>query len=331
MTVLVTGAAGFVGSAVVRRMLGRGYAVRALVRQTSDRRNIDGLEVETVVGDLTDRASLVDALRGCTGLCHVAAAYRLWVPDPAPMFRVNVDGTRDLLEAAAEAGVERIVYTSSVATLGILPGGAPADEDTPAAFADMIGPYKQSKFRAEELVRRLIASRSLPVVIVNPSTPIGPGDVRPTPTGRMIVEAAAGRMPAYVDTGLNVVHVDDVAEGHVLAFEKGDVGERYVLGGEDMALKDILAAIARITGGRPPRLSIPHDLILPIAYAAEAWARLGGRGEPFVTVDGLRMAKKKMFFSSAKARRALGYAPRPAVEALSDAVAWFRDNGYLGS
>ena len=310
MTVLVTGAAGFVGSAVVRRMLGRGYAVRALVRQTSDRRNLEGLEIETVVGDLTDRASLVRALRGCTGLCHVAADYRLWVPDPGPIFRVNVDGTRDLLEAAAEAGVERIVYTSSVATLGNLPGGAPADEDTPVTFAHMIGPYKQSKFRAERQVQRLIAAHGLPVVIVNPSTPIGPGDVRPTPTGRMIVEAAAGRMPAYVDTGLNVVHVDDVAEGHVLAFEKGDVGERYVLGGEDMALKDILAAIARITGARPPRFSIPHDLILPLAYAAEAWARLGGRGEPFVTVDGLRMAKKKMFFSSAKARRA--WATRPA-------------------
>ena len=224
MTVLVTGAAGFVGSAVVRRMLGRGYAVRALVRQTSDRRNLEGLEIETVVGDLTDRASLVRALRGCTGLCHVAADYRLWVPDPGPIFRVNVDGTRDLLEAAAEAGVERIVYTSSVATLGNLPGGAPADEDTPVTFAHMIGPYKQSKFRAEEQVQRLIAAHGLPVVIVNPSTPIGPGDVRPTPTGRMIVEAAAGRMPAYVDTGLNVVHVDDVAEGHVLAFEKGDVG-----------------------------------------------------------------------------------------------------------
>ncbi len=329
MTVLVTGAAGFVGSAVVRRMLGRGYAVRALVRQTTDRRNLEGLEVETVVGDLTDRASLAGALRGCTGLCHVAADYRLWVPDPAPMFRVNVDGTRDLLLAAAEAGVRRMVYTSSVATLGILPGGVPADEDTPSAFADMIGPYKQSKFRAEELVRQLIAEPGLPVVIVNPSTPIGPGDVKPTPTGRMIVEAAAGRMPAYVDTGLNVVHVDDVAEGHVLAFEKGIVGERDVLGGEDMALKDILAAIARITGGRPPRFSIPHDLILPIAYAAEAWARLGGGGDPFVTVDGLKMAKKKMFFSSAKARRDLGYAPRPAAQALADAVAWFGDNGYL--
>lgn len=328
MTILVTGASGFVGSAVLRRLVNEGYAVRALVRPTSDRRNLDGLAVEVAVGDVTDPASLVPAVKGCTGLFHVAADYRLWVRDPAPMFKANVDGTRNILVAAAEAGVGRMVYTSSVATLGLRPGGAAADEDTPVAFEDMIGPYKQSKFMAEAEVRRLVAAQGLPVVIVNPSTPVGPRDVKPTPTGRMIVEAATGRMPAYVDTGLNLVHVDDVAAGHLLAFDKGTVGERYVLGGENMTLKDILEDIADITGRKAPRLRIPHDLILPVAYAAEAWTRLTGGGEPFVTVDGLRMARKKMFFSWDKAGHALGYRPRPAREALVDAVQWFRRNGY---
>jgi dihydroflavonol-4-reductase len=224
--------------------------------------------------------------------------------------------------------VTRIVYTSSVATLGINRDGSPADEATPVALADMIGHYKRSKFLAEEEVRRLVAERGLPAVVVNPSMPVGPRDIKPTPTGRMIVEAAAGRMPAYVDTGLNLVHVDDVAAGHLLAFDKGTVGERYVLGGENMTLKDILQDIADITGRKAPRLRIPHDLILPVAYGAEAWTRLTGGGEPFVTVDGLRMARKKMFFSWDKAGHALGYRPRLAREALVDAVQWFRRNGY---
>ncbi len=328
MTIFVTGATGFVGSAVTRRLIAAGFEVRALARPGSDRRNLAGLRVQVVEGDLLERKSLASALKGCRGLFHVAADYRLWTRDPAAMFRANVEGTRNVLLAAAEAGVERMVYTSSVATLGARADGRAVDEDAPSTYADMIGPYKQSKFQAEEEVRRLIAERGLCVVIVNPSTPIGPRDVKPTPTGRMIVEAAAGRMPAYVDTGLNVVHVDDVAEGHLLAFDKGQVGERYILGGEDMTLRDILTEIAVLTGARPPRFQIPRGPLFPIAFAAEAWARIFG-GEPFMTVDGLRMAKKKMFFSSAKARRQLEYKSRPAAEALRDAVKWFGEQGYL--
>ena len=328
MTVLVTGASGFVGSAVARCLIDAGFDVRVLVRPDSDRRNIEGLAVEVAAGDLTDGNSLARAVDGCRALFHVAADYRLWVPDPAPMFRVNVDGTRHLMQAALAAGVERIVYTSSVATLGSRRDGQPADEDTPSTVADMIGAYKRSKFLAEAEVRRMIEDDGLPAVIVQPSAPVGPRDVKPTPTGRMILEAAMGRMPAYVDTGLNVVHVDDVARGHLLAFEKGVVGERYILGGEDMSLKHILVEIAAITGRPAPRVRLPHNLILPIALVAEAWTRLRGGGEPFVTVDGVRMAKKRMYFSSAKARRDLGYGARPARQALADAIAWFRENGY---
>jgi len=328
--ILITGATGFVGSAVLRRLLAAGHRVRALARRDSDRRNIDGLAVEVVEGDLLQPASLRPALEGCSGLFHVAADYRLWAPDPGPMFRANVDGTRTLMLAARDARIERIVYTSSVAALGVLPGDAVADEETPVSFADMIGPYKQSKFLAEDAVRTLIDDERLPAVIVNPSTPIGPRDIKPTPTGRMIVEAAAGRMPAYVDTGLNVAHVDDVAAGHLLAFDKGRVGQRYILGGENMPLKAILDTVAQAAGRRAPNLRIPHGAILPIAYAAEAWARISGGGEPFATVDGVRMARKKMYFSHAKAARELGYAPRPAAEALADAVGWFKEHGYLG-
>ncbi|MSP80916.1 MAG: NAD-dependent epimerase/dehydratase family protein [Rhodospirillales bacterium] len=328
---LVTGATGFVGAAVARALIAEGFAVRALARQHSPRTNLEGLAVEVAEGDLTDPASLKRAAAGCTAVFHVAADYRLWTRDAAAMFRVNVEGSRAVILAAMEAGARRIVYTSSVATLGIPGGGVSGDESTPVGFADMIGPYKQSKFKAEEAVRRLIAEKNAPVVIVNPSTPIGPGDVKPTPTGRMIVEAARGRMPAFVDTGLNVVHVDDVAAGHILALRKGRVGERYVLGGENMALGDILAEIARLCGRRPPTIRIPHGAVLPIAVLAEAWARLiPGAAEPFVTVDGIKMARKKMFFSSAKAARELGYVSRPAVRALEDAVDWFRRHGRLG-
>ena len=330
MTTLVTGATGFVGSAVARALVARGGSVRVLVRPGSDRRNIAGLPVELAEGDLLDQASLERALAGCRALYHVAADYRLWVPRPAEIYEANVAGTRRLMLAAAAAGVGRIVYTSSVATLGLNPDGTPADEDTPAGLADMIGHYKRSKFLAEEEVRRLVAEEGLPAVIVNPSMPVGPRDIKPTPTGRMIVEAASGRMPAFVDTGLNVVHVDDVAAGHLLAFERGTPGQRYILGGEDMALKDILAEVAALCGRKPPRLRLPHGLILPIAYGAEAWTRLTGAKEPFVTVDGIRLARKRMFFSSAKARRELGYQSRPPGEALGDAVAWFRAAGYLG-
>lgn len=326
MTILVTGATGFVGAAVARQLAEAGEEVRVLARPSSNRRNLEGLDAEVVNGDLTDPASLAKAVKGCRGVFHVAADYRLWVRDPHTMFAINVEGTRTLLLAAAEAGTQRIVYTSSVATLGI-PRGRPGDERTQVDYADMIGPYKQSKFRAEAEVQRLFAERGIPAVIVNPSTPVGPGDVKPTPTGRMIVEAASGRMPAYVDSGLNIVHVEDVARGHLLAFEKGQLGERYVLGGENMTLGEIFAEIARIAGRRPPRVRIPHAAVMPIAAAAEAWGRLSGR-EPFVTIDGVRMAKKRMFFTHDKAARALGYTARPAVRALEDAVAWFRAHGY---
>jgi dihydroflavonol-4-reductase len=324
--VLVTGASGFVGSAVAHALLAAGRKVRVLLRPQSDRRNIADLAVETRLGALEDHASLRAALAGCGALFHVAADYRLWVPDPAAMYRANVDGTRALMEAALAAGVERIVYTSSVATLGLRDDGGAADETTPSTLADMIGPYKRSKFLAEEAVKALVRERGLPAVIVNPSTPIGPRDLKPTPTGRMIVEAASGRMPAFVDTGLNLAHVDDVAAGHLLAEAKGAVGERYILGGENLTLAAILRSIAALVGRKPPRLRLPIPLIWPVALAAEAAGRLTGR-EPFVTRDGLRLARHKMFFASDKAARALGYAPRPAEAGLVDAIAWFRQAG----
>jgi dihydroflavonol-4-reductase len=324
--VLVTGASGFVGAAVTRALLAQGRQVRVLLRPNSDRRNVAGLEVEERIGSLEDAASLAAAVSGCGALYHVAADYRLWVRDERAMLQVNVEGTRLLMLAALDGGVERIVYTSSVATLGLASNGGLADETTPSRFSDMIGPYKRSKFLAEEVVRGLVAERALPAVIVNPSTPVGPGDVKPTPTGRLIVEAASGRMPAFVDTGLNIVHVDDVAAGHLLAEEKGVIGERYILGGENLALAEILRRIALLTQRKPPTLNIPIPLIWPIAIGAEAWAHLSGK-EPFVTRDGLRMARKKMFFSAAKAERALGYHARPAQDALRDAIAWFKTAG----
>jgi dihydroflavonol-4-reductase len=325
---LVTGATGFVGAAVARALLREpGQRVRVLARPQSNRRNLDGLDVEIAEGALEDAASLAAAVAGCRYLFHVAADYRLWVPDAAAMFRANVDGTRDLMLAALAAGVERIVYTSSVATLGLVSGGV-ADEATPSGDADMIGPYKRSKFAAERVVRELVAESGLPAVIVNPSTPVGPGDVRPTPTGRIIVEAAKGKMPGYVDTGLNLVHVDDVAVGQLQAAEHGEIGERYILGGENLSLAEILATVAQAVGRRPPALKIPYAVVLPIAAGAEMMARLTGR-EPFTTLDGVRMSRKKMYFSSARAMRELGYRSRPAREAIADAVAWFDANGYL--
>jgi dihydroflavonol-4-reductase len=322
----VTGGSGFVGSAVIRALLAAGGAVTALVRPETEPRNLKGLAVALCRGRLEEPESYAAALAGCGGLFHIAADYRLWVPDPAPMYRANVDGTRALFRAAQAAGIPRMVYTSSVAVLGIRPDGRPADETTPVTLDDMIGPYKRSKFLAEQEVSKLVAEAGAPIVIVNPSTPIGPRDVKPTPTGRIIVEAASGRMPAYVDTGLNIVHVDDVAAGHLLAFARGRTGERYILGGEDMSLAAMLTTIAELTGRRPPFVKLPRRAIYPLAIGAEAIARFTGR-EPFVTRDGLRMARKKMFFSSAKAVRELGYSARPAREALGDAIAWFRAAG----
>jgi dihydroflavonol-4-reductase len=324
---LVTGATGFVGSAVARALLRAGHRVRVLARPGSDRRNLVDLSVEIAEGSLEDVRSLERAVAGCRFVYHVAADYRIWVRDPLPMFRANVEGTRDLLGAALKAGVERVVYTSSVATLGLVPGGS-ADETTPSSAEGMIGPYKRSKFEAEEVACKLARERGLPVVIVNPSTPVGPGDIKPTPTGRLILEAARGQMPAFVDTGLNIVHVDDVAAGHLAAAEKGRLGERYILGGENMSLAEILAEVSREVGRHPPRLRVPHTVLWPVALGAELAARITGR-EPFVTLDGVRMSRKKMYFTSDKASRELGYKPRPAREAIADAVGWFKANGYL--
>lgn len=327
MTILVTGATGFVGAAVARALRLQGEELRLIARAGSDRRNLDGLEAEVVEADLLDPESLKKAVMGCTGLFHVAADYRLWVPDPDRMFAANVDGTVNLMRAAGDAGIARMVYTSSVAVLGLHRDGTPADETTPSTRDDMIGPYKQSKFDAEKAVDRLVSDEGLDIIIVNPSTPIGPRDVKPTPTGRVIVEAAAGRMPAFVDTGLNVVHVDDVANGHLLAWKKGLRGERYILGGENLSLGEILAIVARHKGRKPPTVSLPHNLILPFAWMAERIAGVTGR-EPFATVDGLNMAKKKMWFSPDKAVRELGYDYRPAEQAITDAAIWFEENGY---
>jgi len=329
MPTLLTGATGFVGSAVLRQLLFAGYDVRVLARPNSDRRNLEGLECEIAEGDLNEPESLRAAVRGCENLFHVAADYRLWTPDPTELYQTNGAATVDLFRAAADAGVTRMLYTSSVATLGINPDGRPSNETTPVSVDDMVGHYKRSKFLGEEAVSALVRDDGLPIVIVNPSTPIGPRDVKPTPTGRMIVEAAAGRMPAYVDTGLNVVHVEDVAVGHLLAFEKGQIGARYILGGEDLLLRDILTDIAAIVGRKPPRISLPRGPLFPLAYVTEWLAKLRNSAEPMLTVDSLRMSRKRMFFSSAKAEKQLGYTAGPALEALQDAIRWFRDNRYL--
>ncbi len=325
---LVTGATGFVGSAVARTLAARGHHLRLLVRKGGDRRNLADLDAELAEGDLLDPASLARAVAGCRYVLHVAADYRLWVPDPAAMTRANVDGTRALLLAAQAAGVERIVYCSSVAALGLIGDGTPGTEATPLDPAAIVGTYKRSKWAAQSAVLEL-ARDGVPVVVVNPSAPVGPRYVKPTPTGRMVLDTAAGRMPAYVDTGLNVVHVDDVGEGHALALERGRVGECYILGGEDLAMPEFLAMVDEAAGRRPQRRArLPVGALQPLAVGAEALSRVTGR-TPIVTRDMLQMAKKLMYFSSAKARAELGYAPRPAREAVRDAVAWFREAGML--
>ena len=321
MTTLVTGATGFIGSAVARALAARGEEVRTLARRGSDRFNLAGFPVEVVEGDLGDPASLARAVRGCRAVFHVAADYRLWCRDPEAIYRTNVGGTEALMSAAEEAGVVRFVHTSSIGTKGIEASGGPADEDTPVALGDMIGHYHRSKFLAEEVARRF-ASRGLPVVIVNPTFPVGPRDIKPTPTGRTVRMAGDGRMPAYVDTGLNVVHVDDVAEGHLLACEKGEVGRCYILGGQNITLRELLLIAARLRGRKARPVALPHGALLPVAGAAEAWARLTGR-EPLVTREGLALSRRRMFFSSARAERELGYRYRPAEEAVRDALTWF--------
>jgi dihydroflavonol-4-reductase len=324
--ILVTGASGFLGAAIANSARTAGYKVRVLIRTSSPRTNIHR-DDEVALGDLRDRESIASALRGIRYLVHAAADYRLWAPSPEDILLNNVEGTRILMEEALRAGVERIVYTSSVATIGLDAGG-PADETRPLPAAKAVGAYKKSKVMAERLVDDMVRRAGLPAVIVNPSTPIGPRDVKPTPTGRIIVEAASGRMPGFVDTGLNLVHVDDAAAGHLAALHRGRIGERYILGGENVHLGAMLADIAHLVGRRPPRLRLPIAAVYPFALGAELWARWSGR-EPFATRDGLRMARQHMFFSDAKARGELGYASRPYREGIADAISWFRQAGYL--
>lgn len=325
---LITGATGFVGSAVARTLQERGHKLRLMVRPTSDRTNIAELDADIVVADFADPVSLKRIMENVKYVFHVAADYRLWVPDPAVMMRANVDGTRNLMLAAHEAGVERIVYCSSVAALGLRTGGEAADETTPISEDKVIGTYKLSKYRAEQVVLDLIKTHNLPAVIVNPSTPVGPRDIKPTPTGQMILECASAKMPAYVETGLNIVHVDDVAEGHALALERGRIGEKYILGGENMSLGDLFNLVSEVACVKPPRVKLRQSWLYPVALVSE-WLARGFNIEPRVTRETLAMSRKIMYFSSLKAQRELGYAPRPARDAVTDAVSWFRLNGRV--
>ena len=329
-TVLVTGASGFVGSAVARALVARGLHVRVLMRPSASRLNIAKLYCEQVAGDMRDEESMVAAMKGARYLFHVAADYRLWARDKNEIFASNVEGTRNLMEEVMRAGVERVIYTSSVATIALRSDGLSADETVPLREDQGIGAYKRSKIAAERLVEAMVAERGLAAVIVNPSTPIGPRDVKPTPTGRIIVEAAKGRIPAFIDTGLNLVHVDDVAEGHLAALHRGKIGERYILGGQDVHFSEMLGDIAALVGRRAARIRLPWRALIPVAYVAETVANMTGR-EPFATLDGVRMAKYRMFFTSTKAEQDLGYRSRPYITGIEDAVRWFRDTGYLGS
>ena len=327
MKTFLTGATGFLGSHVARVLSEQGANLRLLVRPTSNLKNLEGLNAETVAGDLREAASLEKAIAGCEAVFHVAADYRLWVRDPAEMYRSNVEGTRAILEAARKNNVRCVVYTSSVATMGFTGDGRPADEDSPVSLADMIGHYKRSKFMAEQLA--LQAGRSgLRVVIVNPTTPVGEQDIKPTPTGRIVVDFLEGKFPAYVETGLNLVDVRECALGHISAMEKGKSGERYILGGENLTLKQILDKLGAISNLPSPKVKLPYF----VAYVAglvdqNVSGRLLGR-EPRATVETVRMGKKKMWASSAKAERELGWKTAPADDALRRAVEWFRSNAY---
>jgi dihydroflavonol-4-reductase len=327
MTALVTGGTGFVGANLVRELLRDGRRVRVLARPGSDRRALVGLDVEVCEGDLLDGASLRRAVRGTDTVFHVAADYRLWAPDPDELHRANVGGTRALLEAVAEHGVRRVVYTSTVGALGIPADGTPGTETTPVSLGDMVGPYKTSKFLAEQVALGF-ARQGLPVVIVNPSAPVGPWDVKPTPTGQMVMDFLRGKMFATLDTGLNLVHVRDVARGHVLAAERGRVGEKYILGHANLSLAEIGLLLSEVTGIRPPRLRIPYAVAWLAALSMEAAARVTG-GAPRVPLTAVRMAKKRMYFSPAKAVRELGLPQTDVREALRDAAEWFSAHGYV--
>ena len=329
MNVLVTGGTGFVGANLVRELIADGHSVRVLARRGGDRRALEGCAVEIAEGDLLDAASLRAAVAGARHVYHAAADYRLWAPDPRVLYRANVDGTRHLLAAAAEAGAERIVYTSTVGAVGIPKDGGPGDETTPVSLADMAGAYKASKFLAERVADEW-AARGAPVVIVNPSAPIGPWDVKPTPTGKMIVDFLDGKMIGVVDTGLNIVHVRDVARGHILAAQRGRVGERYILGHRDMSLFEIFGALSKMTGLPAPRFRVPYALAWVAAAVMEGLSLITRR-PPAVPLTAVRMARKRMYFSSDKAIRELGLPQTPAETALADAVAWFTERGYTRS
>lgn len=327
VTTVVTGATGFIGANVVRALLQAGDAVRVLVRPQSDRRNLDGLAVEQVYGDLRDVASLRAALQGCTTLYHVAASYSLWTPDPHAMYATNVDGTEKLFRCALEMGVNKVVYTSSVATIGIPKDGSPGDETMWLHPEQAIGHYKRSKILAEQRTLAL-CDKGLPVVVVNPSAPIGPWDIKPTPTGKIIVDFLKRRLPAYLDTGLNLIDVRDVAQGHLLAAQHGRIGERYILGCQNVTLQAILELVARVSNMPAPRIRLPYGLALAIGYCSEWLARCTGQ-PPLVPLDGVRMARHPMYFTAAKALRELGLPQSSLEEAMRQAVQWFREHGYV--
>lgn len=327
MVTLVTGATGFVGSHVARLLVARGERVRVLLRPTSSTSAIEGLPVERVVGDLRDPRSLGRALEGVERVYHVAADYRLWARNPQEIYESNVQGTHNLLEAAHRASVERLVYTSTVATIAVPRNGELPNEATQTGFNEMIGHYKRSKFMAEREALAYAAA-GLPVVIVNPTAPVGPGDWKPTPTGQIIVDFLCGKLPAYVDTGVNVVAVEDVAAGHLLAAERGRTGQRYILGGRNMALKEILGVLAAVTGLPAPRWRLPHTLALAAGYAENLLAAIVRR-EPSIPLEGVRMARHKMFVDSSKAVRELGFRPSPVEAALERAARWYAENGYV--
>jgi len=327
MKALVTGATGFVGAAVARALLRAGHDVRVLARSNADLRNIEDLRVERVAGDLRDPASLKQALQGCRHLYHVAAHYALWAQDPSIFYEVNVAGTRNLMEAARDVGTERIVYCSTIGAIGLPPDGGPGTEETPVSLSQMAGHYKRSKYLAEQEVLRL-AKKGLPVVIVNPSAPVGEADVKPTPTGQIIVDFMKGRMPAYIETGMNIVDVDDVAEGHLLAMQKGRIGERYILGCTNLLLREVFDILSRLTGVKAPAIKLPRLAILPLAYANHWLANLTGR-PPRIPLEGVKMAKYKMHYDCSKAIRELGIPQTPPEVAIGKAVNWFKAHGYV--